>query len=94
MENQEATTKKTADMKLYMREYMKKYYNKDPEKARAYRNTCRLRQLGSVKRDDAEKYGVHLANIVKAKNTLEKIPMEFVQEIFDQYMGSHTMNHE
>ncbi len=83
MEN--TKTKKTADKTLYMREYMRQYYTKDPEKAKAYRNTCRLRQFGSVSTEDKEKYGIHLANIVKVKSILEKIPAEFIDDIFASY---------
>ena len=81
------TIKKTADKTLYMREYMRQYYTKDPEKAKAYRNTCRYRRTYDISPEEIEKYGVHLANIAKIKKTMAKVPEEFLKEIFNNYLG-------
>ena len=51
----------------YNREYMNKYYKKNPLKCRLSRNTSRVKFLnkGSFTKEQEQKYGYHLSHFVK-----------------------------
>ncbi len=67
-----------------MREYMAKKYKQDPQSARKYRNTCRVRTINeTLSEDDIIKYGIHLADILKLRKIISAIPKEFAVELIE-----------
>lgn len=79
-------TKKTADMKTYMREYMKKRYQDNPEQEKAYRMSYLAKKKANVDEEEFRKYGLHLANVLKLRNLIKKIPKEFLVEELTQFI--------
>ena len=65
----------------YMRNYMRNRYQKDPEKARQYRNTLRAKSKYEVSAEDSTRYGIYLADVLKLKKILAVIPRQHVEEV-------------
>jgi len=65
----------------YFRKYMHDRYHKDPNKARAYKNTLRLKKQTNIEEEDVKKFGVYLADVLRIKKMLERIPENFRREI-------------
>jgi hypothetical protein len=65
----------------YMREYKRTKYHEDIEGARAYRNSLRYKKRLDLPAEEFEKYGRHLADVVKLRQLAETIPTEFFREI-------------
>jgi len=82
----ETTTKpnRTADYNAYMREYKRAKYAEDKEGARDYRNSLRYKKKLDLPPEDFAKYGKHLADMVKLRNLLDKLPAEFVASLLPQ----------
>ena len=66
--------------KEYMREYQRKRYLADTEKAKSYRKSLRCRLKENVSEEQWSKYKHHLADIVKLQDILKKLPKELVDE--------------
>jgi len=73
-------TKNTSE---YMREYKKAKYHEDIEGARAYRNSLRYKKRFEIPNEDFDKYGKHLATIVKLRQIVDTLPLEFLKEIVE-----------
>ena len=71
----------TKNRKEYMREYHRKRYLADTEKAKSYRNSLRCRLRENVTEEKWSKYKHHLADIVKLQDILKKLPTELIDEI-------------
>ena len=67
----------------YMREYMKTRYNLDKEKSRNIKNSIRIIKINDISDEEKNKYGEYLADIIKLKKIVSKIPKEFVEEIYN-----------
>jgi hypothetical protein len=65
----------------YNREYMNKRYKSDVVKSRAYQQSIRLKKKLATTDEEWEKYKHHLADIVKMKQIMERIPRELVLEL-------------
>ena len=65
--------------KNYMKEYMRNRYHADKEKSRGYKNSLRYKSKLNISDEDYQKYGNHLADVIKlAENKAVKslIPTE------------------
>jgi len=76
---------KNATSSEYMRQYKKTKYHEDIEGARAYRNSLRYKKRLELPSEDFEKYGKHLASIVKLRKLAETLPAEFLKEIVEPH---------
>jgi len=85
MENPESTPEIKEES--YITTYMRNRYRADPQSARAYRNSLRYKKRYGLAEEDFEKYGKHLADIVKLKQIVETLPPEFVKEIVQHYIS-------
>jgi len=65
----------------YMRKYMREKYQADPTKARQYRNSCRIKAKLNINDADFERYGQYLADVVKLREIVVRIPAEHLQEV-------------
>ena len=61
--------------KEYMKEYMRNRYSADLEKARGYKNSLRYKSKLNISEDDFNKYGCYLADVIKLKKLISKIPL-------------------
>ena len=60
--------------KEYMREYMRKRYSENVEKARAYKNSIKYKVKYDLPAEDLKEYGEYLADIYKIRQLKKKIP--------------------
>ena len=70
--------------KEYMKEYMRNRYHADKEKSRGYKNSLRYKSKLNISDEDCQKYGNHLADVIKLKTLLEKLPDIIVSELLEQ----------
>ena len=70
--------------KNYMKEYMRNRYHADKEKSRGYKNSLRYKSKLNISDEDYQKYGNHLADVIKLKTLLEKLPDTIVSELLEQ----------
>jgi hypothetical protein len=73
--------KKKEYMKSYMREYKKKKYAENPSPVLATNRTRYLKKHSDIDSTDADKYGIYLADIIKLKQLIEKVPKTYLAEI-------------
>jgi len=73
----------------YMREYMKTRYNLDKEKSRNIKNSIRIIKIYDISDEEKNKYGEYLADIIKLKKIVSKIPKEFVEEIYNDIIQNN-----
>ena len=71
----------TSSRKEYMREYQRKRYHADQEKAKSCRNSLRCRLKDDVSNELWDKYKHHLADVIKLQDIIRKLPVELVSEI-------------
>jgi predicted house-cleaning noncanonical NTP pyrophosphatase (MazG superfamily) len=67
--------------KEYMREYQRKRYLQDPDKNKQYRNSLRVRLRDDISSELWDKYKHHLADVLKLKELVNKLPEELINEI-------------
>ena len=72
------------DRKKYMREYMRRRYNADLDKSRAYKNSLKYKAKYELPAEDLKEYGEHLADIYKIRQLKKKIP----QNLWDKCLQS------
>ena len=77
----EKALKKRDYMKTYMREYKKKKYAENPSPMLATNRTRYLKKHAEIDGTDAEKYGIYLADVIKLRQLLEKVPKTFLSDI-------------
>ena len=65
----------------YMREYMKNRYNLDKEKSRNIRNSYRVIKENNISDEEKIRYGHYLADIVKIRKLMDRIPNELKMEL-------------
>jgi len=95
-ERKQKTPEEQAEMlqkrREYFREYMRKRYASNPEKARAYKKTTRLlkkqKKEPSINSKEAETFGVYLADVVKLRGLLSQIPKEMLTQVLDKTTSS------
>lgn len=85
------TPKKTANMKAYMNEYMKKKYHEDPVKAKMYKNSLYIKRKYNINKHLCDKYKYFLHHIVSMKKMIDELP-DGVFECF--LMEYKTLNFE
>jgi hypothetical protein len=76
--------KKTADMKAYMREYMRNRYEKNPEQSRSRMNSQNIKKRIDVPKDDTKRFGIHLADVYTIRKIKARLPPELFQEIMNE----------
>ena len=72
------------DRKEYFREYMRKRYQANPERVRAYKKTNRLLKKDKVvlpSPDYCEKFGIYLADVMKIRAMITKMPPDIVKHL-------------
>lgn len=77
----EKALKKRNYMKTYMREYKKKKYAENPSPMLATNRTRYLKKHVDIDGTDADKYGIYLADVIKLKQLLEKVPKNYLTDI-------------
>ncbi len=70
--------------KAYMREYMKQRYINDYEKAKAYNNSQKCKRKFNLPPEDFQVYGEYLADIVKLRKIVKKIPNELFSKCLNE----------
>ena len=73
MDEQIPKEKKTADMKKYQREYMKKRYDANPEQSRNYASANYYVKIGLATKEELKVFGNLLPFIVKAQKSLDEL---------------------
>jgi hypothetical protein len=66
--------------KIYMREYMKQRYNDNPIKVKNYNNSNKCKNKLNLPMQDLNTYGEYLADIVKLRKIIQKIPEELLNK--------------
>jgi len=77
----------TRNRKEYMRDYHRKRYLADADKAKSYRNSLRCRLKENITEEEWSKYKHHLADIVKLQDILKKLPKELIDEIMTKELN-------
>lgn len=74
MEATEQRTKKTANLKEYMNDYMKKKYHEDPVKSKMYKNSLYTKKKYNIAEETWNKYKENLHHIFKMKMMIDELP--------------------
>ena len=74
MEATEQRTKKTANLKEYMNDYMKKKYHEDPVKSKMYKNSLYTKKKYNINEETWNKYKENLHHIFKMKEMIDELP--------------------
>ena len=75
----------TTNDKEYMREYMKKRYNDDKDKAKKYQKALRWKTTKNIPNEMWDKYKHHLVEVIKLKEILGSLPAEIINEILQEH---------
>ena len=67
----------------YMRNYMRDRYNTKKEQCRAEQNTRRLLNKTKVSEYEVQRFGIHLADVVKLKKLITIIPPDMIEEVMN-----------
>lgn len=78
---EEKALKRKAYMKTYMRDYKKKKYAENPAPMLASNRTHYLKKNVDINEAEATKYGIYLADIIRLKQLIEKVPPTFIKEV-------------
>jgi hypothetical protein len=78
---EEKALKRKAYMKTYMRDYKKKKYAENPTPTLANNRTRYLKKNVDIDATEASKYGIYLADVIKLKRLMEKVPQTFLKEV-------------
>lgn len=70
--------------KLYMREYMKKRYNENADQVKNYNNSNKCKHRLNLPDEDFKTYGEYLADIVKLRKILLKVPKELYEKCLNE----------
>jgi len=74
--------------KEYMREYQRKRYLANAEKAKAYRNSLRCRLKEDVPNELWIKYQHHLSDVVELQNIVKRLPIEMINEVIKETLNN------
>ena len=80
--------KEKTDRRTYMREYMKKRYQENPEKECAYRKTTTCIRVNHLPKEDVTKYGHYLSDVQKIRDLKKKIPEEFFKLLMAEFYNT------
>lgn len=75
----------TTNDKEYMREYMKKRYNDDKDKAKKYQKALRWKSNKNISNEMWNKYKHNLVEVIKLQELLQLLPIDVVNEIVLQH---------
>jgi len=78
---EEKALKRKAYMKTYMRDYKKKKYAENPAPMLANNRTRYLKKNVDIDATEATKYGIYLADIIRLKQLIDKVPPTFLKEV-------------
>ncbi len=85
--NSEPPKKKTEDRTTYMREYMKKKYNENPEFWRSYKNNLRIKKIYNLTPIEVDTFKDNLATYANIK----KIREGLTQQEWDKIVESLSL---
>jgi hypothetical protein len=71
----------TTNDKEYMREYMKKRYNDDKDKAKKYQKALRWKTTKNISNEMWEKYKHNLVEVIQLQNILNSLSIDIVNEV-------------
>jgi ribosomal protein S4 len=75
----------TTDKRTYMREYMRKRYNEDIVKARAYKNSLKYKKKYNLSAEDLTTYKEYLADVQKLRKIKAKLPTELFKKCLHEF---------
>jgi hypothetical protein len=78
---EEKAIKRKAYMKTYMRDYKKKKYAENPAPMLASNRTHYLKKNVDIDATEATKYGIYLADVIRLKQLMEKVPPTLLKDI-------------
>jgi hypothetical protein len=84
METETKPALKTADKKVYMREYMRKRYNENKEECRAYKNSVKCKITNNLPAEELKEYGMYLADIHRLRKIKEKLPTDLFEKVINE----------
>jgi hypothetical protein len=79
--SEEKDRKRKEYMKTYMRDYKKKKYAENPAPMLANNRTRYLKKNANIDVAEATKYGIYLADIIRLKQLMEKVPPTLLKDI-------------
>lgn len=79
--DEEKALKRKAYMKTYMRDYKKKKYAENPAPMLANNRTRYLKKNVDIDATEATKYGIYLADVIRLKQLMEKVPQTFLKDV-------------
>jgi hypothetical protein len=71
-----------------MREYQRKRYLANTEKAKSYRNSLRRRLKEDVSNELWLKYKHHLSDVVELQNIIKRLPIEIINEVINESLNN------
>jgi hypothetical protein len=71
----------TTNDKEYMREYMKKRYNDDKDKAKKYQKALRWKTTKNISNEMWEKYKHNLVEVIQLQGILNSLSIDIVNEV-------------
>jgi len=81
---QQPKQNKTADKKVYMREYMRKRYAEKTDECRAYKNSVKCKLVNNLPAEELKEYGKYLVEIHRLRKIKEKLPTALIQKILEE----------
>ena len=79
--SEEKFVKRKEYMKNYMRDYKKKKYAENPAPMLATARTRYLKKNANIDVAEATKYGIYLADVIRLKQLMEKVPPTLLKDI-------------
>ena len=76
---------KTANKKVYHKNYMKSYYQDNKEHFKRSKNVSRIKKTYDISNDVSDKYGEYLHHIINIKNLMNEIPENLLNIYLNEY---------
>ena len=73
---QEEATERVNTRREYMRKYMKKRYEEEGDKVRAYSKSLKAKAKYNLSKEELSIYGIYLADVFKIRELFKKLPSE------------------
>jgi hypothetical protein len=69
--------------RTYMREYKRKQYHMDVDKARSYSKSLKMKKRLNLSDELWNKYKHHLADVMNLKEILERVPKDIILDLVE-----------